>query len=652
MINSLLRRLAFAAAILAPFAAAAEGSVELGPDDVPLSLSGSYLAGRSADSQHDVEAALGFFEQAADADPDNPTLLERVLMLRLANGDVREAIEGARRLVGIDHSNPLGRLALATKAIRQGDFAGADTELAKSVKSPLGSLTTGLLSAWLKEGQNKIDMAFTTIDELSGPNWYDIFKAYHRALIADLAGRKADAMKSIKEAYATDGAAPRVVDAYARIAARSGDRQEAVRAIKASAGDQPTHPLMKDLLAEVEGGSPVAAVVATPQAGAAEVLYGLGSAIGLEDGPELPAAYLQLARYLDPDNALTIVALADIFQATGACAKAVKIYELVPEKSGMRRNSEIQLGNCLDDLGRTDEGAAHMRKVVEADPSDIDAVIALGNLYRGHDRFTEAADAYSLGIATIANPDKADWRIYYFRGVSLERSKRWPAAEADFRQALKIDPDQPQVLNYLGYSWVDQGMNLEQALDMIKTAVDLKPEDGYIVDSLGWAYFRLGRYEEAVTHLERAVDLKSSDPVINDHLGDAYWKVGRKLEARFQWNHARDLKPEPDELPKILKKIEQGLVEDSKRKLAENHAAADTTADNVPEVMAALEPPAANPSVSLTVEQGDTLWTISARVYGEADLFGRIFEANRDRISDPNRIFPGMRLTIPSRAGN
>jgi Flp pilus assembly protein TadD len=410
---------------------------------------------------------------------------------------------------------------------------------------------------------------------------------------------------------------------------------------------------MKTLLAELKEGKPIKPLVGSAQQGVAEVLYGLGSAIGLDDGAELPAAYLQLAHYLDPEDDLVVVALGDIFQGTGNCQKAVKIYATVPEGSPLRRNSEIQTGNCLDTLDKPDDAASHMRKVVEADPSDLDAVIALGNVYRGHDRFPEAADAYSLGIATIKAPTKEDWRIYYYRGVSLERSKRWAEAEADFQEALKIDPDQPQVLNYLGYSWVDQGMNLDKALEMIKTAVDLRPDDGYIVDSLGWAYYRLGRYEEAVTQLERAVDLKSSDPVINDHLGDAYWRVGRKLEARFQWNHARDLKPDKDQLPKILKKIEQGLVEDDTRKFVENqtNAAAAKNDATTSQTMAAVEPKAETQpaSVSLTVAPGDTLWTIAARIYGDADLFGRIFEANRDRITNPNRIFPGMMLTIPAK---
>jgi tetratricopeptide (TPR) repeat protein len=185
--------------------------------------------------------------------------------------------------------------------------------------------------------------------------------------------------------------------------------------------------------------------------------------------------------------------------------------------------------------------------------------VELGNLYRNDDRFPEAAEAYSRSIAAMSDPDKADWRIFYFRGVSYERSKRWPAAEADFKQALKINPEQPQVLNYLGYSWVDKGIHLDEALEMIKAAVDSRPNDGYNVDSLGWAYYKLGRYEEAVSELERAIGFQPEDPTINDHLGDAYWKVGRKREATFQWAHARDLEPDKELLPVILSKLQHGL---------------------------------------------------------------------------------------------
>lgn len=557
-----LLRLAFATSVALALAAPALADVnaDAGPDDSPISLSGAYLAARSADMAHDIDAALAYFDEAAAVDPANPVLQERRVILRLAEGDIKDAAQAASGLVTIDTENPMGRLTLAVDAISRDDFATAQLELSKSARSALGTLTGGLIRGWLvsKEG---VDGAFASINALSGPPWYDIFKDYHLALIADAAGMHDEAVESITRAYQTDGAAIRVVDAYARINARAGKKDEAIRAVTTYSGsDTPYHPLMKMLLDEIRSGT-VAPTAAGPKDGVAEVLYGLGSAIGLDDGPELPAAYLQLAHFLKPQDDLITLATGDVFQSARDCEKAITIYKTIPETSKLRRNSQVQLGNCLAITDQTDEGAAAIKSVVDADPSDIEAVVALGNLYRARDRFAEAAEAYSRGIATIKAPTKDDWRIFFLRGQSYERSKRWPEAEADLKEALRLKPDDPQVLNYLGYSWVDQGINLDKALDMIRTAVDLKPEDGYIVDSLGWAYFRLGRYEEAVTQLERAVELKPADPVLNDHYGDALWMAGRKLEAHFQWNHARDLGPEKDELPKILKKIQSGLVD-------------------------------------------------------------------------------------------
>ncbi len=192
-------------------------------------------------------------------------------------------------------------------------------------------------------------------------------------------------------------------------------------------------------------------------------------------------------------------------------------------------------------------------------PKDTEAIIALGNIQRGRKEFADCADTYSKAIDTVPTPEKSNWVMFYFRGICYERSHQWPAAEADMKKALELFPDQPLVLNYLGYSWVDQGVHLDEGMDMIRRAVEQRPDDGYIVDSLGWAYFRTGNYDEAVKNLERAVELKPDDPTINDHLGDAYWRVGRTLEAHFQWSHAKDLKPEPEDLPKIEAKLKDGL---------------------------------------------------------------------------------------------
>ncbi|HEV7417043.1 MAG TPA: tetratricopeptide repeat protein, partial [Tianweitania sediminis] len=180
-------------------------------------------------------------------------------------------------------------------------------------------------------------------------------------------------------------------------------------------------------------------------------------------------------------------------------------------------------------------------------------------VYSGQENYRAAAEVYDEAVAALPAPDRSNWNIFYQRGIAYERLKQWDKAEPNFRKALELFPDQPQVLNYLGYSWVDMNMNLEEGLEMIKRAVELRPSDGYIVDSLGWAYYRLGRYEDAVTELERAVSLKPDDPVLNDHLGDAYWRVGRKLEATFQWSHAIDREPTEADLPKIREKLAKGL---------------------------------------------------------------------------------------------
>lgn len=626
-------------------APSAHAIVDLAPADRPSSLSGSYLAGRSANMADDIDAALAYLAFTLEVDRGNQVLGDLVMTLQLAAGEIEPALELAERIAIADDRNPAPRIALAASALKAGRYALAKRELDGLRESPLTNLAAGLLKAWADQGLGQTDQALATVDALTGPAWYRIFKEYHRALIADAAGRLDEAEAAISVTYEGDNSPPvGIVEAYARIKARNGKRAEALRAINDLAGNATDNPLFTQLLNKIKAGKRPSPVAATPQAGAAEVFSGLGAAIGTEEGTSLAASYLQLAHYLDPRNAQINLVLGDIFRRSEQCSKAIETYEKVAETSPLYRNAVIQIGFCLDDLERSEDGAQRIKSVVEADPSDIEAAVALGNLYRAHDRFAEASDAYSIGIKTIANATEADWRIYYFRGISYERTKRWEQAEADFRRALELNPDQPQVLNYLGYSWVDMGMNLEEALDMIRTAVDLRPDDGYIIDSLGWAYYRLGRYPEAVEQLERAVVLSPEDSVINDHLGDAYWQVGRKREAMFQWAHARDLDPEGQELPKILDKIENGLMDE--QSAADRPAAPN---DSSQTMLGAVEPvDGAAAFSSVKIKNGDTLSTIAERVWGNPNLYLKIFDANKDRLVDPNIIYPGMTLTIPA----
>jgi Flp pilus assembly protein TadD len=351
--------------------------------------------------------------------------------------------------------------------------------------------------------------------------------------------------------------------------ASQGKRDAALKLLDDFEKLLPRHPMVAGLRAQIQKGEPVASAISNPAAGASEVLYGLGAA-GNRQGDELAAiVYLRYALYLSPSNMMATITLADIYDRLKQFDASNEVYLSIPKSDPMYRNAEIQVGLNYEQMGKGEEATKLLEKLVSDFPNDTEAWMALGNIYRSRKEFEKGVDAYTKALATVQTVDAGHWPLYYFRGICYERTKQWPKAEADFKKALALYPDQPLVLNYLGYSWIDQGINLDEGFRMLRRAVEQRPTDGYIVDSLGWAYYRLGRFEDAVRVLERAVELRAADPVINDHLGDAYWRVGRKLEAGFQWHHAKDLKPEPEDLEKIEQKLKSGLPDDPKPAAAE-----------------------------------------------------------------------------------
>jgi tetratricopeptide (TPR) repeat protein len=469
----------------------------------------------------------------------------------------------AEQVLHHDRNDRVARLVVGVRALKQRKYSSARQNLQQSVRGPITDLAATLLAAWASYGSNDAKGAIESIDKLQGAEWYALFKDLHAGLILDLAGNKKEAGKRFDRAHKLDVTALRLVEAYGSWLSRNNKKDEAVKVFQAFEAQLPRHPLVTEAMDLLKRGKHLPPLVDSPQMGAAEVLYGLGAALGRRGGEDLGLVYLQLALYLAPNQPLALLSLADLYEQVKNPQLAIKVYERVPLNSPLRRNAEIQLAVNLDALDRTDEAKQRLQKLIADHPNDVDAIMALGNILRARKVFEECAAVYSKGVATIANPERPNWLIFYFRGICHERAKKWEAAEADLKQALKLFPDQPHVLNYLGYSWIDQGLNLDEGMRMIRRAVEQRPDDGYIVDSLGWAHYRLGNFDEAVKNLERAVELKPDDPTINDHLGDAYWKTGRTLEARFQWSHARDLKPEPEDLEKIKQKLASGLAEET-----------------------------------------------------------------------------------------
>src|ERR1700742_4997511 len=548
-----------------------------------LTTAGSYLAARHASVERDASSAATFYRSALRTDPKNNELLDRAFISSLAEGDIDEAVKLADRILTIDKNNRVARLVVGARDLKQKKYAAAQININQSVRGPITDLVATLLSGWAAYGAGDTKQAVSNIDKLAGPEWYPLFKDLHAAMILELAGKDKDAGVRLERAYKLDDSMLRVADDYARWLSRNKDDAAATAIYEAFDKKLPRHPLVLEGLRETKAGKKLPPLVDSPQTGAAEALYGIGATLTRRGGEDLALVYLQLALYLQPNHPLALLSLADLYESVKKPQMAIKIYERVPAGSPLKRNAQIQLATDLDAADRSDEAIKILKGVIAEDPKDLEAIMALGNVERGRKKFADCTETYSQGIDALPDPnDKANTVYYYYRGICEERSHQWPKAEADMRKALELQPDQPHVLNYLGYSWIDQGINLDDGMKMIKRAVEQRPDDGYIVDSLGWAYYRIGNYDDAVKNLERAVDLKPEDPTINDHLGDAYWRVGRTLEAKFQWAHARDLKPEPDDLPMIEAKIQNGLPDDNKPVAATADKNSGTDADKSP----------------------------------------------------------------------
>ena len=559
---------ALALALAGTFLTPAVASVDLPERGVisRTSPAGNYLAGRLANANRDMGAAAIYYRAALRADPKNEDLLERAFVSVLAKGSIEEAVPLAERLLQIDRSQRLARLAIAARSLKRAQYKQARTQLSQSIRGPIADLTATIMTAWAMAGSGQARQAVASIDHLQGPDWYAVFKDLHAGLIYDYAGDRVQAGKRLAHAYKLDKSSIRTIDAYARWLSRNGKVDEAKKVYEDFSKLLPHHPLVDQAMEELNAGKHLGLMVKSPAAGAAETLFGLGTALGRQGGEDIGLVYLQLAVYLEPSHPLALLSLADLYETLKKPELAVETYDRIPANAPLKRNAEIQRALNLEVLERHDEATKALNDIIAKDPNDQEAIVALGNVMRARKDYKQAAEVYTKAIDLLKEPGKQNWSLYYFRGISYERIKEWPKAEADLQKSLELNPDQPQVLNYLGYSWVDQGINLEKGIKMIRRAVELRPNDGYIVDSLGWAQYRLGNYQEASDALERAIELKPEDPVINDHLGDVYWKVGRQLEAHFQWRHARDNKPEPEDLARIEDKLKNGLKDEAPSK--------------------------------------------------------------------------------------
>lgn len=560
-----------AAVVSATFVLVSAGCDQLGPhfarasnpEHEPRSQVGSYLAGRFARGSHDLETAAGYYQHALSRDPGNGLLLTQSFLMEASAGNWARAEALAESLVARDPNYRLARLFLGLRDFKQGRYAGAEEHFQAVANLPLGELTSAMVRGWLRVAEGKNAEAMTMLEVQKLPEWGQIFLRFHKALIADMTGQPAEARNLLERLVKADARTPRFALALAHNASQGGDAKLARSVLQRHVERGAINPLARDLLDRLQAGETVGPFVTSATDGMVEALYNLGEFLVGEGAVDQGTIYLRMALYLKNDMPMAWASLASVFELTKRHEQAIGAYGRIPTESPLAPNIQIRKALNLNQLEKVDEAKDVLERLARRPDADVAvrALEALGNIMRTRKRYTEGVEFYTRAINLTPKPEKRHWSYFYSRGVCNERLKKWPQAEADFQKALQLHPDQPLVLNYLGYSWVDQNKNLKQGLALIEKAVQLKPDDGYFVDSLGWAHYRLGNFKDAARHLERAVELRPEDPVINDHLGDALWRVGRRTEAQYQWEQALTLNPEPEDAEKIQRKLAKGLPE-------------------------------------------------------------------------------------------
>jgi tetratricopeptide (TPR) repeat protein len=519
---------------------------------------GNFLAARFAANEHNLRDAAIYYRAALKTDPDNEQLLALAFFYATASGDIDSAADLAKKVVAKTPDDRAGRLTLAVAALKRHDFAGARKEIGLSAKGPFTSMSIAVFDAWAAAGAGDKATALADLGALKNMAGAEGIAALHLALISEYLGD----VKLADETYAALAAAsptPRVIDAYGRFLERAGKRNEAGALYTRYLADSGLKAVARTGLERIKSGRKPEMMVPRAEDGAAEGLFGIAASLTDRASADVSILYMRLALYLRPGLDLGAVLLADRFENLKRYDDAIAVYDTIPKDSPYYRLARVEAALDLSRAGRKDEAVAQLKQLTDASPDEADLWIALGDAYRSSEHYKEAAAAYDRALTLRPANGHGDWPVYFARAVAEQGLKDWNAAEVDLKKALELSPNEPTLLNFLGYTWVDQNRNIPEALAMLEKAHALKPTDGYIADSVGWAYYKLGRYEEAARALQLAVQLVPGDPTINDHYGDALWRVGKKLDAKFQWNHALAFEPDDADKAVIEKKLKDGL---------------------------------------------------------------------------------------------
>lgn len=534
-------------------------------DTEPTGLAGSYLSALHAQFNADPETASDFYDKALELDPGNRTMVFRAFFQKAQAGDIDGAVAYAKLAYDERPSLAIAPLLIAVEHYGKGEFSDALSLIDKiSGRSSIGS-SLPLLRAWARAPLLPHAEALASLAPYEGRREWRVLSATMSGLMNEFYGRDEAALvyyRALAETVETEPLS--VLRLVTNGLHRLGHSDEAVAAVARFRDMRSSSGLWADYLTQYEDPKQAPEGI-TAQMGMAEALYAITrirmSNARRSSAVQLALVYAHMALYLNPELGLLRREVADAMSARGQYQTANEMLSGIGSDDPGYLIAQLRLAENLEREDQTDEAIALLEQLARKRPKLPEPLITVGDILRNRSRFEEAVEYYDRAFSRYPDGEPDSWAMYYTRGMALERAQKWNRAEKDFKKALQMNPEEAQVLNYLGYSWIDRGENIVEARRMIEQAVEMRPEDGYIIDSLGWAMFLMGEYEDAVIQLERAVSLKTSDPTINEHLGDAYWKVGRETEARFQWRRALSMEPNEGQAELIREKLQRGLAQ-------------------------------------------------------------------------------------------
>jgi tetratricopeptide (TPR) repeat protein len=525
-----------------------------------IALSGRYLAARVAEQDHDYDTASDQIDLALSQAPTDPDLIYAAFRLRMYAGRIDQAAQLAPQVLAMRPGDGIANLVLAVQATKKADYRAAEEQLGRiGGENQLGPLREYVL-AWLKAGEKDYAAARARIARLkpAAGERAEAPALVIEAQIDEMAGDKAEAEAKYRRAMSLDKNGLRTTVAVAEGLRRLGKANEARDLLKTYADKYSDAVVVDGLIAPNAPMPPPP----TPASGISEILFDIGGILSSDPRnarADLALIFYQLAASLKPEHDFAWLMIAGLYEQFQEVPKAIEALSKIGPTSPLYWQARLRAAALDAQQEKFEQAISRLKTLVAEKPDRIDAALTLADLLRGKERYPEAVQAYDTAIMRIRNLEERHWSVFFGRGIVLERTKQWPKAEADMKKALELSPEQPHVLNYLGYSWIDQGINLDEGMKMLQRATELRPDDGAITDSVGWAFYRLGQYDKAVEWLERAAEQKGDDATIVEHLGDAYWHVGRKREARFQWERALNQKPDKDRVSVIRDKIDNGL---------------------------------------------------------------------------------------------